>query len=125
MVKLLRLEGAGNIWWAIVGEDGRIYFAPYWDEMQALIATSEPEDSWSRIRRIGLYWRAVAGAPHGYHFFVQFDELGHIVGVVVSGPYGLLPGVYATLEAASEAAWEDWWDKNPGERPLPPGPAPI
>ncbi|MGO6744805.1 hypothetical protein [Rhizobium ruizarguesonis] len=92
----------------MVGEDGQIYLLPFLSEEQALFATGETEENWPAIRRVSFRWVAVPGSPRGYHFFARFNADGLVVGVVFSGPYGMLPGEYPSLEAAAEAAWEDW-----------------
>ncbi|MBY5877419.1 hypothetical protein ELI54_30365 (plasmid) [Rhizobium ruizarguesonis] len=103
----------------MVGEDGQIYLLPFLSEEQALFATGETEENWPAIRRVSFRWVAVPGSPRGYHFFARFNADGLVVGVVFSGPYGMLPGEYPSLEAAAEAAWEDWVEHNPDAEYVP------
>ncbi len=116
MTTLLQLNNAGVLCWAL--HDGNeVRFFPYIDEVQALLATDVPKKDWANVDKRRYAWRALSGGPAGYHFFVDFDRTGKILGIIVWGPYGILPGVYATPEAAADAAWEDWWDHNPALRP--------
>lgn len=119
MTSLLRLDGNGMLCWAVVGDDGQIFLLPFFNKEQALIATGELEENWPAVRRASFTWMAVPGGQRGYHFFARLDVEGRIVGVVVSGPYGMLPGVYPSLEAAAEAAWEDWVEHNPDAEYVP------
>ena len=124
MTTLLQLNASGTLCWAVLGDDSEVHYFPFFDEIQALSATIVPESKWDRVPTQRYFWKSVSGGPTGYHFFVRTDTEGNILGIVVWGPYGLLPGVYFNLEAASDAAWEDWWDHNPTLRPQAPGPRP-
>ncbi len=122
MTTLLQLNASGLLCWAVLGYDGEVHYFPFFDEIQALSTTIVPPNKWASVVKQRYFWRSVSGGPNGYHFFVRSDIDGNILGIVVWGPYGLLPGIYLNLEAAAEAAWEDWWDHNPTLRPQAPEP---
>lgn len=120
MTTLLQLNASGKLCWALHGDDDEVHYFPFFDESQALSTTTLPPNLWGKVPIQRYFWKGVSGGPKGYRFFVQSDAEGNILGIVVWGPYGLLPGIYYNLESAADAAWEDWWSHNPSLRPQAP-----
>jgi hypothetical protein len=118
MTKLLVLDHANRLCWALLGEYEEVFLLPFWDRWQALIASDLQESEWNTVEIETYIWADIEIGPRGYPFFVKENQFGSVIGVVVWGPYGLLSGIYPSINAASEAAWDNWWSNNPGLRPV-------
>lgn len=115
MARIIILIGGRTSGVAVETDDGLIWEIPFFQESQAFDFFDISHHERAAFPRLGLRYEAVAGGPVGYAFFA-LKEGEKIVGVVVWGPYGVLPSIYQTLAEAISAAEEDA-ELNSSSRP--------
>ena len=105
MPRIIYLNQRGSGCFALEADDGVIGPYPFFAQDQVLEFLELDETDQVPVESFS--WIPAPGGPPGYRLFARRYSSGHM-SVVVLGPFGMLPGIYPSPEAAIGAADEDY-----------------
>lgn len=105
MPRIIYLNQRGSGCFALEADDGKIWPYPFLFQEQVIEFLELDEGDQNPVESFG--WVPTTGGPPGYRLFARQYPSG-VLSVIVLGPFGLLPGIYPSLEAAIGAANEDY-----------------